>query len=206
VLTPEQIRNVEEVFPVELRALCACVALTGLRLGELLGLRWGDVDLEGQILTVSHSLWRGRLVEPKTEASKRSIEMPRQLAERLRDHRAGSKWTGTEDFVFARKDGRPQDPDHLRNQVLYPAMKVAGIERVPRRHGFHIFRHTFGSLYHAETRDLKATQRAMGHSRISTTADIYVHVDDEDLGVGFEAVANSIYPGPVEVEGSDEIQ
>jgi integrase len=205
-LSADQVRRVEAGFPSEMRALCACVALTGLRLGELLGLQWGDVDLEASVLTVSRRVWRGRINEPKTEATKRRIGMSRQLTERLREHWAASKWPRADDFIFAQEDGRPMDPDHLRRQVLYPALEAAGIARLPRTHGFHLFRHTFGSIYHAETGDLKLTQKAMGHARISTTADIYVHPDDEVIGDGFEAVADTIWPGPIEVEGSETIQ
>jgi integrase len=205
-LAPEQIRKVEEAFPSDLRVLCLCVALTGLRLGELLALRWEDVDLEERVLRVTHSLWRGRLLEPKTAASKRKIRMSHKLAERLSEHRDGSKWAEADDFVFARDDGSPQDPDHLRRQVLYPAMKAAGITRVPRGHGFYIFRHSAASILYAERGDLKQTQEFLGHARIPTTADVYTHVDDKILEDGVEALADAIWPGPIEVEGSDRIQ
>ena len=75
-LKPEQIRKVEEAFPSELRVLCLCVALTGLRLGELLALRWMDLDLENRVLIVNHSLWRGRLLEPKRRRASERFEYP----------------------------------------------------------------------------------------------------------------------------------
>jgi integrase len=200
-LTCEQIRAIEAAFPPELRALCLCVALTGLRLGELLGLRWCDVDLDARVMTVAHSLWRGQLVEPKTEASKRRVRMSRMMTARLSEHRDGSRWSSADDFIFAREDGSPQDPDHLRNQVLYPAMKAAGITRVARAHGFHIFRHSAASILYAERGDLKETQEFLGHARTSTTADIYTHVDAKIIEQGAETLAETIWPGPIEVEG-----
>src|SRR5262249_15791722 len=140
-----------------------------------------DLDLENRVLIVNHSLWRGRLLEPKTTASKRKIRISHGLVERLSEHRDGSKWINPDDFVFARDDGSPPDPDHLRRQVLYPAMKAAGIIRVSRSHGFHIFRHSAASILYAERGDLKQTQEFLGHARISTTADVYTHVDDKIL-------------------------
>ena len=65
----EQIRAVLQHVPGDYRALFLCVALTGLRMGELLALRWQDVYLGGSQLSVSHSLWRRHLVSPKTEGS-----------------------------------------------------------------------------------------------------------------------------------------
>jgi integrase len=205
-LTPEQIRRVEEGFPVRLRALCVCAALTGLRLGELLGLRWSDIDFSNQTLTVSHSLYRGKLVEPKTESTKRQIRMSSTLAGRLLEHRQGSKWTCAGDFIFVRDDGSPELPDGLRKRVLYPAMDAAGITRGLRSHGFHIFRHSAASILYAERGDLKQTQEFLGHAQIATTADVYTHMDVKVIEQGVETLAEAIWPGPIEVQGSDRIQ
>ena len=66
ILTADQIRKVIEAVEAEYRALFVCVALTGLRIGELLGLRWCDLDFEERTLKVSRSLWRSQLMTPKT--------------------------------------------------------------------------------------------------------------------------------------------
>ena len=71
-----------------------------------------------------------------------------------------------------------QDRDSLRESVLYPALDVVGIERKPRQHGFHLFRHTCGSIVYALTGDIRLAKDALAHSRISTTSDIYVHTDE----------------------------
>jgi len=63
--------------------------------------------------------------------------MPAILTELLRLHQELSRFQRPDDFVFCREDGPPLDPDHLRNQVLYPAMDRAGIKRIPRAHGYH---------------------------------------------------------------------
>lgn len=204
-LSAEQIRAVLQHVPDDYRVLFLCVALTGLRVGELLALRWQDVDLDGSQLSVSHSLWRGQLVSPKTEDSARSIHLPAVLAGLLLNLQNGSRWTSGDDFVFCRIDGKPWDPDWLRKQVLYPALKAAGIQRTPHAYGFHLFRHSAGSIVHAVTRDLKLAQELLGPSRISTTSDIYVHLDDTMAGEATEALAAAIAPMMV-VLGSDKIQ
>ena len=129
-LSADQIRAVLRGVPHEYEALFLCVALTGLRVGELLALRWQDIDFIGSGLSVSHSLWRGQLVSPKTEASARIVHLPVILARLLLELKGKSRWTSDEDFVFCRIDGKPFDPDWLRKKVLHPR------SRMPALHGF----------------------------------------------------------------------
>lgn len=191
-LTVEQIQSVLEHISLQWKPLFVSVVLTGLRLGELLELRWRDVDFLSQNLNVSSSLWRGHLLGPKTEASKRTLYIPDLLLQVLLTHKQQSTFTAPDDFVFGRDDGSPCDPDHLRNEVLYPAMDKAGIKRSPRTHGFHLFRHTAGSIVHRETGSVKLAQRQLGHSRMSTTADIYIHPDEEEARRAAEALVSAI--------------
>ncbi|HXG65597.1 MAG TPA: tyrosine-type recombinase/integrase [Blastocatellia bacterium] len=83
------------------------------------------------------------------------------------------------------------NPSALRNH-LYKAMDKAGIKRGKGTHGFHIFRHSAGSLLYAKSRDLKLVQGTLRHADISTTSDIYVHLDDKVLGEGTEILAQEI--------------
>ena len=68
--------------------------------------------------------------------------------------------------MFCKRDGAPLDPNYLRKKVLYPAMDLAGIERRARSHGFHMFRHSAGSIVHAKTGDIRLAQELLGHARI----------------------------------------
>ena len=79
--------------------------------------------------------------------------------------------------------------------VLYPALKRAGIKREPRSYGFHLFRHTAGSIVHELTSDLKLSQELLAHSHNSTTADIYVHGRREaKAGKATEVLASQFVP------------
>ena len=191
-LTPQQVRQIIDNVAAVYRPLFFLAAITGLRLGEVLALQWQDVDLLGQTLSVTHSLWRNQLVRPKTEASVRSIHLPAGLVEVLRSHREGSAFRGPSDFAFCKRDGAPLDPNHLRKKVLYPAMERAGIKRQARAHGFHMFRHSAGSIVHAKTGDLKLAQELLGHARLSTTSDIYVHVDERMAELATELIAGEL--------------
>jgi integrase len=207
-LSAEEVRKIIENIPDDYRTLFVTVAVTGLRLGELLALRWSNLSIELQQLSVTHNLWRGQLVSPKTKASIKSIRIPSVLVEMLEEHYTRSRWIAPDDFVFCREDGSPLDPDTLRKRVLYPAISAAKIERVSRAHGFHLFRHSAGSIIHAQTRDLKMAQQLLRHSRIDTTADVYVHVDEAVAGEATEALAQLIIPncGPIAAQSSDRIQ
>lgn len=175
-LNAEQIRSAIAAASEQYRSLLLCVAMTGLRLGELLALRWMNVDFSSSRLTVTHNLWRGKLVSPKTEGSKRALHLTQTLSEILRAHQHGSLWDKSLDYVFCNEEGKPLDPDYLRNQVLYPALEAAGIPRGDRTHGFHLFRHSAATILDEQTRSLRAAQELLGHSRESTTAG-YTHTE-----------------------------
>jgi len=154
------------------------VALTGLRLGELLALQWKNVDLKAKTLRVVHSLWRNQLVSPKTAASARPIALGDFLAAVLDSHRNGSVFCNPEDFVFCKQDGRSLNPDVLRKDVQYPTLDRLNIPRPKGAAGFHSFRHSAASIINAQTGNLKLTQKFLGHANVSTTADIYTHISE----------------------------
>jgi site-specific recombinase XerD len=103
-------------------------------------------------------------------------------------------------------DGTPQDPDFLRKEILYEALVAAGIKPGYRSHGFHLFRHSAGSIVHSITRDVKTTQELLGHSRLSTTADIYTHVKKAVGEEASEALAKAILPDQDFALASERIQ
>lgn len=160
------------------------VALTlGLRQGEVLGLRWRDVDLDGGRLHVRHALQRidGALIlkEPKTEKSRRTLRLPASLLAALRAHRvrqleerllAGDRWRDT-GHVFASTIGTPLDPRNVI-RAWHRLLAQANVTRRP----FHTCRHTAASLLLAEGVPLKIVQEVLGHSLLSTTADTYAHL------------------------------
>jgi integrase len=191
-LSVKQIRDLFEHLPISWRPLFVSVALTGLRLGELLGLCWKDVDLIKRSLSIRTSYWRGHLTDPKTEASKDTLHIPDLLLQALMTQRQQSAFTQPEDWVFCREDGSPCDPDHLRQQVLYPAMDQAGIQRGKRTHGFHVFRHTASSTIYRETKDPKLAQRQLRHAQMSTTVDVYTHLSEEEAREAAEVLARAI--------------
>jgi integrase len=179
VWTPDQVRSIIESVPLDYRSLFICIALSGLRLGELLGLQWKHLDLSSRTLCVHQSLWRGLVVTPKTQGSYRSVPFEDTLGLVMENHRVNSIYARPEDFIFCKRDGSPLNPDVLRKDVLYPALDRLHIPRPARGAGFHQFRHSAASFINAQTGNLKLAQRFLGHSNFSTTADVYTHTTVE---------------------------
>ena len=156
---------------------------TGMRLGELLGLRWADVDLNGAVLSVRQQVYRlageWHYSEPKTAAGRRTISLSASAVEALRvcrlrqneERLQASAWEDN-DLVFCNRLGRPLEKATLLRRSFWPALERAGLPRIR----FHDLRHTAASLLLAEGVHPKIVQERLGHSSISMTMDTYSHV------------------------------
>ena len=182
---PEQVRTLlDAVAGDRLEALYVLAVTTGMRQGEILGLRWRDVDLDDGSVQVKATLQRtgGVFVfaEPKTASSRRQIALTdgavaalkrhrvAQAEERLRLRRA---WEDN-DLVFANEAGRPIAAPNLRNRSFWPLLERAGLPRIR----FHDLRHTAATLMLGQGVHPKVVSEMLGHSQISITLDLYSHV------------------------------
>jgi integrase len=176
----------------EFKWLFAFVSVTGLRIGEVLALRWSDIDFDAGMFFVTHSLWRRKLKSPKSNTRIWGFEISPYFRDILLAQKAQSRFTAPTDFVFCRADGSPYYADQLRNKVLYPALDALSIERAPREHGFHLLCHSVATLGYELTGDSVAVQKALGHADDSTTKAHYIHISQKSASRGLEAVANRI--------------
>jgi integrase len=155
----------------------------GLRQGEVLGLRWEDVDLDRGVVSITGALQRvhGRLqrVEPKTRQSRRALRLSNELVSVLRARRssqaeerqlAGPDWQES-GYVFTTGVGTPRDG---RNVTKHFQAIVAGASLGHRR--FHDLRHTTGSMLVAEGIHPRVVMETLGHSQIALTMNTYAHV------------------------------
>lgn len=173
VLTIEQIKAFLSHLEEPCRTAVLLGASTGLRVGELLGLKWGDVDFEALEVNVTRSVVKQKITRCKTEASRKPIPLDAGLAEVLLNWKLQCPYPQSSDWVFAsphRKGKQPYWPGALFRVYLSPALATAGI---PGNVGWHTLRHTFGTLMKANGEDIKTIQELLRHSNYKVTADTY---------------------------------
>jgi integrase len=165
---------------------------TGLRLGELRGLRWGDVDFERSVIRVRQAYSRRTLKRPKTDAGNRSVPLFASAEVAMRELAARAFARGRfadEQLVFPTERGTPLDGSNFNHAVWSKALRRAGLgewtvdgngkQRWRNRYRFHDLRHTAVSRLVAEGADVKLVQAVAGHSKSSLTLDRYTHLTDE---------------------------
>lgn len=174
VLTPEEIVALLSELPNPLRTIIELDAFTGLRRGELIGLRWDDVDFEQLLLHVRRSVVAMVEGAPKTEASQKDVPLDAQTAESLFVWRRTSPYPGPGDWVFAspaKKGKQPYWPGTLWRYYGKPALKRA---EITKHVTYHTFRHTFGTLLNANGENPKVVQELLRHASLKVTTDVYM--------------------------------
>ena len=165
-------------------ALYIVALTTGMRRGELLGLKWEDLDLERGYLRIQRSLdtLYGPAVEkaPKRESAKRAIKLLPEAVEALEAHRrrqlkerlrAGPRWQ-ERGYVFPSNKGTPMSGDNLRNRNFRSILEKANLPKLT----FHELRHTFATLQLTIGQQPKVVQEILGHASITQTMNTYSHV------------------------------
>jgi integrase len=155
------------------RTLALLDAATGLRVSELLALRWDDVDFENLELSVTRSIWHQVVGNCKTEASAKPVPIDDYMAEDLLSWRRQSPYPMGADWVFASPSmggKQPYWPDNLMKRYIKPVAKKAGITK---NIGWHTFRHSFGTLLKANGEDIKTVQELLRHANSRITLDVY---------------------------------
>jgi integrase len=174
VLTPEEIAAFLKELVDPLRTMIELDAFTGLRRGELIGLRWEDVEFESLVLHVRRSVVAMVEGVPKTEASQKDVPLDAQLAESLSLWKKQSPYTAPHDWVFAsphKKGRQPYWPGTLWRYYGKPAVTRA---KVTKHVSYHTFRHTFGTLLNANGENAKVVQELLRHASMKVTTDIYM--------------------------------
>jgi integrase len=170
VFSPEEVLALVRAATSETDAcIYLTAAFTGLRRGELLALRWRDVDFEASTIRVRASYAGGQLTTPKS-GKIRSVPMAPDVAAALARHGQREQWTGDDDFIFIGEYGVPLNGDALSSRYR-DALNAARLR--PLR--FHDLRHTFGTRMIREA-DIRRVQEWMGHADIQTTMK-YLHYE-----------------------------
>lgn len=182
--TDETRRLLDAAAEDRLEALYVLAVHTGMRQGEMLALRWQDVDIENAVLSVRRTLTRrgGKVAfgEPKTKKSRRSIRLTPQAVDALRAHLErqlrdmeilGDHYQD-QGLIFTTDTGAPINPSNLRQRSFTPLLKRAGLPHMR----FHDLRHTCATLLLSRGVHPKFVQELLGHATIAITLDTYSHV------------------------------
>ncbi len=182
-LDARQVRQLCEALPEPCRSVVLVAVLAGLRIGEILGLRWGRVDLNHSTVAVEES-YSGRFGPPKTQSSRRVVPISSALRSVLEAQRTRCTSTGASDLVFATGKGTPLSPKNLRNRVLEPTRRRLGLPNI----SWHTFRYTHATWLSETQAPVRIAQSILGHSDVSMTLNVYTQVVPESQRLALEKV------------------
>jgi len=174
VLTVEEIGKVLKQLSDPWRTAVYVAVTTGLRVSELLGLKWADVDFTAGEIHLSRGVVRQHIGNMKTETSGKPLPLDAALADVLTRWRGCCPYNQDADYIFASPDKhgmQPYWPNAAMEDHIRPAAKRAGIQK---QIGWHTLRHTFGTLVNSQGADVATTQALMRHANASVTMDKYV--------------------------------
>ncbi|MEZ5079650.1 MAG: tyrosine-type recombinase/integrase [Thermoleophilia bacterium] len=176
-LTEDELSRLITETPEEWRLLVSFLAQTGLRVGELIALRWDDVDLERRRVHVRRRLYKGEIDAPKSSYGIRDIPLSPALTDALADWRSESPYGEDSDLVFPTRVGTGHTGSNLLRRVVKPAAVRAGVPWA----GMHTLRHTCASMLFRSGWNAKQVQMVLGHHSPAFTMSTYVHLIPEDL-------------------------
>lgn len=157
--------------------LFLCCFRTGMRIGEVLALQWGDIDFHSRFIQVQRCFSMGKITTPKSGKSRR-VDMSLQLEATLKGQKLDTKkeallkgWLTFPECVFVSEAGTPYDPNNLR-KIFNKCLDKAGLRRIR----IHDMRHTFASMLLALGEPLLYVKDQLGHQSIQITVDTYGHL------------------------------
>src|SRR5574344_326471 len=217
-----EIEDIENILlylqnePLKWQVAMQLLILTGCRRGEIMGLKWNRIDFKNNQIKIDTNLLyakdRGIYEDtPKTEQSKRVINVPSELIDLLRAYKKqyneykislGSKWHNT-NFLFTQENGNPMHPDTLTdycNEFGKKYNKKINMENKDKKEAEklkllphinpHAFRHTQASLLIFAGKDISTISKRLGHAKQSTTTDIYSHLMEKADETASDALAD----------------
>jgi len=197
-LTPEQVRALLGELKEPYRTMVLLAVLSGLRRGEIFGLRWKYVDFVDGSITVAESNYEGRQAPPKTRASKRRVYVDDAVLEALA--RLRPTHSQPDDFVFHTERGTPMSPHNISRRELRPACERAGIPVV----GWHNFRYTYSTWADPSRESIKALQSQLGHTDSRLTLSVYTQPIPDAQRELASKIARVLLPSAPKLQGAKE--
>ncbi len=181
-LSHEQVRDLIAHAPDYWRPLFVLAATSGLRRGELLGLTWGDIDLESATLTVRQQVRYGKIAPLKTQAAHRKVHLPPEAIAALKAHNPPANALN---LVFPYENGGTPSTSNVSATVFKPTFEAAGLPGA----GLHLLRHTYASVLIRAGCSAKVVQVMLGHEDVTTTLNVYGHLFPDEWDKAANAVS-----------------
>jgi integrase len=192
-LTPEQLAGLFGTLKGRTRIVVRIGAATGMREGEIFGLRWRDVDLKERVIRVCRQYTHGEFVEfPKTEAGCREIGIEARLATELTEWKLAQKpeHRQADSLIVSTREGQPISASNFLAREFYPALEAAKLPRVV----FHSLRHTASTILASSNTPPGTVHRILGHASFATTMKLYGGLTAEALESAAGALADAFEP------------
>jgi integrase len=172
VLTPTEIKAlIGAVADRKYQTLIMLAIMSGARQGEILGLKWSDIDWNNRQVHIQRTFNMQRWYETKTKTSNRKVDLSHSMIQELKRWRLACP-PNKLNLVFPTGGGGPMNHSNLVNRYFLPALKKAGIEKIR----FHDLRHTYASLLIDQGENIKYIQKQLGHSSLTVTLNVYAHL------------------------------
>jgi integrase len=181
-------------MPEPFRSMVFVAAVTGLRRGEFIGLKWADIDFEAKKIHPRRSVVSQNIGKPKTIASAKPVALDPDLSIALASLKACSIFNQPEDWVFASPAAgghKPYWPDSVLSRRVRPAAKRLGITK---QIGWHTFRRTYATLLKSSGADLKVVQESLRHASPRITMEVYAQALTQDKRNAQSKVVQMILP------------
>jgi integrase len=191
VLTAEEFKKLLSELVEPYKTMVLVAGCLGLRISEILGLRWGDIDWANLAVLVQRSVVHGKVYETKTEASLNPLPIDPELAKVLLLFRRQAVYVADTDYVFAGNSGKARWQGIMLTDHIKPAAARAGIGKV----GWHTFRHTFSSILHNAGTNMAVQKELLRHADISTTMNMYTQAASSAKREGVHQVARVLLDG-----------
>ncbi len=188
-LNPPEFRALLEQLAEPYRAMVTTATCLGLRVSELLGLKWGDIDFESLTVKIQRSVVEGHVYPTKTEASEGVLPLAPELARSLQAHRVTSVYKSDSDFVFAGELGKPRWKDCILADYIKPAAARAKVGPL----GWHTFRHTYSTLLHSLGTTPAVQKELLRHANIQTTLNVYTQAVSAEKRAAAGMLVNLLY-------------
>ena len=192
ILTPEEFQGLLGQLELRESLLVLLAGTTGLRRGELIALRWEDIDFAKEVVNVTHAIWHNVEGETKTPASRKPVPLQPLVIYALTSWRETSLYRSEKDYLFpsTQKNGtQPLQPEMVLRRHIRPALARLGITK---RIGWHSFRHGFSNLLRENRVDIKVAQELLRHANSRITLDIYQRTVTDERRAAQELVCRGL--------------